>query len=147
MPSHIIELIGLFWVALLSATLLPLQSELVFLGMFTSHRYQAWQLLLFASTGNIIGSVVNWCLGRSITRFEDRRWFPIKRESIERAAARFRRYGEWSLLLSWLPIIGDPLTMIAGILKMPLWRFSLWVGVAKTGRYVALLYLATGVGL
>lgn len=133
-------MIGLFWVALLSATIFPFQSELFFLGMLVSHRYEPWELLLSASTGNILGSIINWWLGHAITRFEHRRWFPIKRPALERAEAWFRHYGEWTLLLSWVPIIGDPLTMVAGVLKMPLWRFSLWVSVAKTARYVALAY-------
>jgi membrane protein YqaA with SNARE-associated domain len=70
-----------------------------------------------------------------------RRWFPIKQRALERAEGWYRRFGRWTLLLSWTPVVGDPLTMIAGVLREPLWSFLLIVGIAKTGRYLALWWL------
>ncbi|RUY32886.1 DedA family protein, partial [Mesorhizobium sp. M7A.F.Ca.US.001.04.1.1] len=64
--------------------------------------------------------------------------FPVKPQAFDRAAARYRRYGRWSLLLSWVPIIGDPLTVVAGVLREPLWSFVAIVTIAKAGRYLVL---------
>jgi membrane protein YqaA with SNARE-associated domain len=137
-----VELAGLFVAAFLSASLLPLQSELLFIALLAQEHAQPITLLAVASVGNTLGSVLNWWLGRSISRFEGRRWFPVKREAMGRAERWFARWGVWSLLLSWVPIIGDPLTLVAGVLRMRLAPFIAIVAVAKTGRYLAIL-LAT----
>ncbi|MDQ4062142.1 MAG: DedA family protein [Pseudomonadota bacterium] len=135
---------GLFAAALLAATILPLQSEAVLVGLLLSGRYPWWLLIAVASVGNTLGSVVNWLLGRFIAQFEDRRWFPVKREAVARAETWYRRYGYWSLLLSWAPFIGDPLTVVAGVLREPLPIFVLLVAVAKTVRYIAVAAVTFG---
>lgn len=112
--------------------------------MVLSERYQHWLLILVASTGNILGSLVNWLVGRFIAHFEGRRWFPVKREQLAKAEGWYHRYGKWSLLLSWVPVIGDPLTVVAGVLREPLPMFLLLVTIAKVGRYIAVLMLASG---
>ncbi|WP_339515817.1 YqaA family protein [Pseudomonas sp. RL_15y_Pfl2_60] len=127
--------LGLFLSALGAATLLPLQSEALLVGLLLSHDYSVWLLLLAASLGNILGSVINWWLGRYIEHFSQRRWFPVKPQQLERAQAFYARYGRWSLLLSWAPVIGDPLTLVAGVMREPLWRFLLLVTLAKVARY------------
>ncbi|MDF9441301.1 DedA family protein [Stenotrophomonas acidaminiphila] len=99
---------------------------------------RAWLLIAVASVGNVLGSVINWWLGRGLLHFRERRWFPVSAQALERAQARYQRFGSWSLLLSWVPIIGDPLTLAAGVMKEPLWRFLLLVTLAKTGRYLVL---------
>lgn len=132
---------GLFLVALAAATILPMQSEAVLVGLLLAD-YTPWLLITVASVGNVLGSVVNWVLGRCISRFRDRPWFPVREQAFERAERWYRRFGKWSLLLSWVPIIGDPLTVIAGVLREPLPAFLLLVAVAKVGRYV-LVALAT----
>ena len=81
---------------------------------------------------------MNWVLGKSLLRFQHRRWFPANRHKLQSAENCYRRYGRGTLLLSWAPIIGDPLTVIAGVLREPLWSFALLVGIAKTGRYLVL---------
>ena len=78
----------------------------------------------------------NWVLGRFIHRFQDKAWFPVKKPSLERASDWYRRYGRWSLLLSWMPLFGDALTVVAGLLREPLWSFVILVTVAETGRYL-----------
>jgi membrane protein YqaA with SNARE-associated domain len=129
---------SLFAIAFAAATILPLQSELVLVGLLVAGK-QPWPAVVaVASVGNILGSTVNWKLGRSLIRFQDRRWFPASRESLLRAENWYRHYGRCTLLLSWVPIIGDPLTVIAGVLREPLWSFTLLVGLAKTGRYLVL---------
>lgn len=127
---------GLFATAVVAATLLPLQSEAVLSGLILLGNQPAWLLVAVASLGNVLGSVINWTLGRSLERFRDRRWFPIGPSALERASRWYRRHGKWSLLLSWLPIVGDPLTLVAGVLKEPLPTFLLLVTLAKTTRYL-----------
>ena len=129
---------GLFLIAFGAATILPLQSELVVVGLLLDGNYTWKIILLVASLGNILGSLVNWLLGRSFAHFQDRRWFPVDQENLKRAEGWYHRYGRVSLLLSWVPIIGDPLTVVAGVLREPLWSFAVLVGIAKTGRYLAL---------
>jgi membrane protein YqaA with SNARE-associated domain len=132
---------GLFAVALIAATIFPLQSEALLVGLLLAGGHPAWLLVAIASVGNVIGSTINWWLGRSIERFRERRWFPIKPAALDRAARWYHRYGRWTLLLSWTPVIGDPLTMIAGVMREPLASFLIIVAIAKTGRYVAIAAL------
>lgn len=128
---------GLFIAAFVAATLLPAQSEAVLVGLLEA-RYVPWLLVTVASVGNVLGSLVNWYLGRGIDRYSDRPWFPVKPPALARATHWYRRYGRWSLLLSWLPIVGDPLTLVAGVMRERLGVFVTLVAIAKTGRYVAL---------
>jgi membrane protein YqaA with SNARE-associated domain len=129
---------GLFLVALLSASILPLQSEAVLVGLLLSNNYPVWLLLTVASVGNVLGSILNWYLGRYIQHFQQRRWFPVKPKQLEKASRWYLKYGKWSLLLSWVPIIGDPLTVIAGVLREPFLPFLLLVTIAKISRYLVL---------
>ncbi|WP_406872730.1 YqaA family protein [Aminobacter sp. P9b] len=128
---------GLFVAALAAATLLPAQSEAVLAGLILNGGHSLALLIAVATIGNVLGSLVNWVLGRQVERFKDRRWFPASPATLARAESWYRRYGRWSLLLSWVPIIGDPLTLIAGTLKEPLWSFLSLVSIAKLTRYVA----------
>ncbi|SCB32651.1 YqaA family protein [Rhizobium multihospitium] len=134
---------GLFVAAFGAATILPMQSEAALAGLLLTERYSALWLVVAASLGNILGSVVNWMLGRGIERFRDRRWFPIGNDALDRARGWYRRYGRWSLLASWVPVIGDPITVVAGVLREPLLTFLLFVTIAKVGRYVALALVTT----
>ena len=129
-------LLSLFFSALVAATILPAQSEAVLAWRITQAPGQAALLVMVASLGNVLGAVVNWGLGRFARRFQSRRWFPASRAQMARAEQAYRRYGRFSLLASWVPFIGDPLTVIAGVLKEPLWSFVLIVSIAKTGRYI-----------
>lgn len=133
---------GLFLSALVAATLLPLQSEAVLAGLLLGGSHTVAVLLAVATIGNVLGAVINWALGRFLMRFRDRRWFPASDAQMARAEGWYRRYGRWSLLASWVPLVGDPLTVVAGVLREPFWMFLLLVTVAKAGRY---LVLAAGV--
>lgn len=135
---------GLFLSAFGAATLLPLQSEAVLVGLLLRTPEAIATLLWIATLGNVLGSIVNWLMGRGIEHLRDRRWFPIKPAQLEKAQQRYQRYGPWSLLFSWLPIIGDPLTLIAGVMREPFWRFLLLVTLAKGGRYLVLAFLTLG---
>jgi membrane protein YqaA with SNARE-associated domain len=127
--------LGLFFSALAAATIVPMQSEAVLVGLLMAD-YSPWLLVAVASIGNVLGSILNWLLGRWLERFRDRRWFPASPENLERAQRWYHRYGKWSLLLSWAPFIGDPITVIAGVLREPLRVFVPLVALAKVARYV-----------
>lgn len=131
---------GLFAAAFLAATLLPVQSEAVLLGLLTMDRYSTLLLLAVASTGNVLGSCVNYVLGRFLTQ-SARVQRLVNTSHRNRAEQWYGRYGKWSLLASWFPIIGDPLTVVAGALREPFSVFLLLVTVAKAGRYLALIAL------
>ncbi len=133
-----IACLGLFLSAFAAATLLPLQSEAMLVALLAHGAYAPWVLLIVATAGNVLGSLVNWVLGRYLAHFRERAWFPLRPERLERAQRGYHRYGRWSLLLSWMPVIGDPLTAVAGIMREPLWSFLLIVTLAKAGRYLVL---------
>lgn len=137
-------LAGLFLAAFLAATLIPAQSEAVLTAMILGQTHPLWLLLAVATAGNVLGSVVNWGLGRFLADHAGRRWFPLSPAQIDRAALWYRRWGHWSLWGAWLPIVGDPLTFAAGLLREPFWRFALIVTLAKGGRYLLLAALVSG---
>ena len=135
----------LFLAAFGAATLLPLQSEAVLVGLLALGEHPAWVLVVVASAGNVLGSWVNWLLGRYIEHWRHKRWFPVSESQLERAQRAYHRYGRWTLLLSWTPIIGDPLTLVAGVMREPLWSFMLIVTIAKTASYLVLAAFTLGV--
>ena len=135
----------LFLAAFGAATLLPLQSEAVLVGLLALGEHPAWVLVAVASAGNVLGSWVNWLLGLYIEHWRHKPWFPVSESQLERAQRAYHRYGRWSLLLSWTPIIGDPLTLVAGVMREPLWSFMLIVFIAKTARYVVLAAVTLGI--
>lgn len=135
---------GLFVLAFVAATILPAQSEAALAALVLAGTYPPALLVAVAGIGNVLGSAVNWGLGRFVDRFRERRWFPVSAAALDRAARWYGRWGFWSLLLSWMPVIGDPLTVAAGLLREPLWRFLLVVGFAKVVRYVAVAAVALG---
>lgn len=132
---------ALFLSALGAATLLPLQSEAVLVALLLAGEHPAWALLLVATLGNVLGSWINWLLGRSIEHYRHRRWFPVSPARLQQAQVWYARYGRWSLLLSWMPVIGDPLTLVAGVMRERLWTFLIIVTLAKAGRYMVLAAL------
>ncbi len=143
---YALDYAGLFLASFLAATILPAQSEAVLAAMTLSGAYSVWGLVAVASVGNVLGAVVNWLLGRFLSRFEGRRWFPVSRAQVERAEGWYRRWGKWSLLLSWLPVVGDPLTVVAGVLREPLPAFLILVTIGKVGRYVVIALVAGQAG-
>ncbi len=130
---------GLFTVAFLAATLLPGSSEALLSALVIGGQGSPLTLLAAASAGNVLGSVANWMCGRFLARFADRRWFPVSPAQYRRARRWFERYGLWSLLFAWLPVVGDPLTVIAGALRVPLLPFTALVAAGKVARYVFVL--------
>ncbi len=144
MAMDLTAYLGLFIAAFGAATLLPMQSEAVLAGLLLSGEYSAGTLIAVACLGNVLGSAVNWLLGCYLERFRHKKWFPVTDEKLAKAQATYHRYGRWSLLLSWMPIIGDPITVVAGIMREPLWSFLAIVTVAKGGRYLVLAAVVMG---
>ncbi len=137
---------GLFFTAFLSASLLPGGSEILLLGLLSAG-YEPMSLWLVATAGNTLGSVLNWALGRYLLHFQDRSWFPFKASTLDKAQRGFARYGVWSLLFAWLPVVGDPLTFVAGVMRV---HFSLFVplcGLGKAARYAVLIFIGDGLAV
>ena len=136
---------ALFLAALVAATLLPAQSELVLTAMLLAGRWDPTVLIAVATVGNVAGSTVNWLIGRFLSDRRDASWFLVPAAALARAEQRFQRFGLPALLLSWVPIIGDPITLVAGLLRVRLLPFLLVVTVAKGARYAVLAALVLGI--
>jgi len=131
----------LFITAFMAATLLPLSSEAL-LATLIYQSYLPGMLWLAATSGNTLGSCFNWYLGRECLRWQNKKWFPCSAEQLHRAQLRFQRYGYWTLLLAWVPIIGDPLTLMAGVMRINFLRFFALVLIGKAARYALVIYLS-----
>ncbi len=132
----------LFVSSFLAATILPFYSEVVLFALLRNGGDPFW-LVVTATFGNTGGAVVNWLLGIYLLHFRERRWFYFSQQQIEKAQRWFQRYGFWTLLLAWMPVGGDALTLIAGIMRVPLWLFLLLVATGKGLRYVSVVYLSS----
>ena len=133
--------ISLFTVAFMVATIVPFGSEMYFVTLLSFNKYNNLLLIIAASTGNVLGSVFNWVCGYYVNYFIKKPWFPIKKEKIKKGTEIFNKYGKWSLLLSWAPFIGDPITFVAGTLRFSLIPFLILVSIGKVGRYL-IIYLS-----
>ena len=133
--------LSLFFISFLAATILPFSSELTLAGLITTSNYDNVLLLIVASFGNVLGSVVNWVLGFYSRNLTIKKWFPFKEAQIERSSKLFSKFGKWSLLFAWVPIIGDPLTLVAGLLRVRFLDFIILVAIGKVSRYLLIYYL------
>lgn len=131
---------SLFLTSFAAATLLPAYSEILLGGLVAKGLALGW-LWFWATLGNTLGSVVNGIIGRQVTRFKHKRWFPVSDKQLEKAQNQFNRYGQWSLLMAWLPIGGDALTLIGGIMRVPWLNFVVLVAIGKGIRYAIVLCL------
>jgi len=127
--------VALFVSAFTSATLLPGSSEAVLLGFMVAGVGDPVTLVIVAIVGNLLGSILTWAMGRYAAEFRDRRWFPVSAAQYDRAEAWYARYGKWTLLMAWVPVIGDPLTVVAGAMRARLALVIVLVGLGKTARY------------
>jgi membrane protein YqaA with SNARE-associated domain len=133
--------LSLFAISFLAATILPFSSELTLAGLIATSDYDNLLLLIVASFGNVLGSVVNWALGSYSRNLTIKKWFPFKETQIERSSKWFRKFGKWSLLFAWVPVLGDPLTLVAGILRVKFIDFIILVAIGKVSRYLIVFYL------
>jgi len=136
---------SLFISSFLSSTLLPGHSELTLTTFIFLKKYSIIDLIIFASIGNILGSILNWCMGYYLTNLKNKKWFPINTLRLTRASSWFLKYGKWTLFFSWVPVIGDPLTIIAGVFRVPIYTFILIVSIAKIMRYFFVTLVATNI--
>lgn len=104
--------------------------------MLKTNSYSPFLLISTASLGNILGSIFNWLLGFYLLKHINKKWFPFKQYQIDEASKRFNKYGVWSLLFAWIPVIGDPLTLIGGVLRVNFLLFLILVSVGKISRYL-----------
>jgi membrane protein YqaA with SNARE-associated domain len=132
--------LSLFLISFLAATILPFSSELTLAGLMVTSNYDNLFLLIVASLGNVLGSVVNWILGFYSRNLSKKRWFPFKDKQIKKSSKWFNKFGKWSLLFVWVPIIGDPLTLAAGLLRVRFIEFFILVTVGKVSRYLIIFY-------
>ena len=133
--------LSLFVISFLAATILPFSSELTLAGLIATSNYDNLLLLIVASIGNTLGSVVNWALGFYSRNLTTKKWFPFKETQIERSSKWFDKFGKLSLLFAWVPIIGDPLTLVAGLLRVKFFNFLILVMIGKISRYLVIFYL------
>jgi membrane protein YqaA with SNARE-associated domain len=110
-------------------------------GLISTSNYDNLLLLVVASFGNVLGSVFNWSLGFYSRNLSTKKWFPFKETQIERSSKWFSKFGKWSLLFAWLPIVGDPLTFVAGLLRVRFLDFIILVAIGKVSRYLIVFYL------
>ena len=134
--------LSLFISAFAAATILPAQSEALLAYQVSISPDAVVKLIAVATLGNVLGATFNWCLGRLTENLRAKKWFPVNEKQLQKAERFYGRYGRYSLLLSWVPIIGDPITIVAGILREPLLSFVLLVTIAKCARYVFVVGLA-----
>jgi membrane protein YqaA with SNARE-associated domain len=131
--------LGLFVAAFLAATILPLSSEVVLSSLLLAG-LPAFTLVAIATVGNVLGSLTNYALGYWASKEIIRRWLKMSDEEFVQAERRFVKYGLFSLLFAWVPIIGDPLTVIAGVLRIRLLWFVILVAAGKLIRYIVISY-------
>jgi len=132
---------GLFVAAFLAATILPLSSEVV-LSVLLINGLSPVALVAIATLGNVLGSLTNYALGYWASLKVIKKWLKISEEEFVRAERRFVKYGLFSLCFAWVPVIGDPITVLAGILRVRLLWFVLLVTAGKLMRYIIVSYLA-----
>ncbi len=133
--------ISLFISSFLSSTILPGHSEIMLTTFILLEKYSQFLLIFFASLGNILGSIINWYLGFYITKFINKSWFPFKKKQLHNVSLWYLKYGKWSLFLSWVPFVGDPLTIVAGMFRVPLIIFITIVSISKILRYIFVGYI------
>lgn len=132
---------SLFLLSFLASTLLPLGSEWLLIAML-ARRHDPLAVVLVATAGNYLGACTSYWVGIYGGTLLAEKILRIDAASRARAERFFSRYGSWSLLLSWLPVVGDPLCLAGGLLRIPFFRFSLLVGAGKVVRYGVVAWLS-----
>ena len=139
--ENILDLVILFISSLVAATIFPAQSELVLASLHIANNHNTLLLVTIATIGNVLGAVVNWYIGYYFLKFQNKKWFPVKNKQIDKYSPYYQKWGIWSLLLAWMPIIGDPLTVIAGVFKTNIWLFLILVTIGKLSRYLFIIFV------
>ena len=133
----------LFCLSFLASTLIPLGSEWL-LVMMLAGGYEPLPTVAIATLGNYLGAVVTYLIGLWGGRWLIERVLRVSPDQQQRAHDYYRRYGSYSLLFSWLPVIGDPLCLAGGMLRINFGLFSLLVASGKLARYAAVAFITLG---
>lgn len=133
------DYIYLFFSAFISATLFPMGSEALFIYDINQN-LNIYLLLFIATFGNSLGSILNYWFGYSGEEYLKQKNI-ISDFKLNKYRLFFNKYGSFSLLLSWMPIVGDPITIVAGVLRYNIYKFIFLVTLAKFFRYLFLAYL------
>jgi membrane protein YqaA with SNARE-associated domain len=131
---------ALFLLSFLAATLIPLGSEWLLIAMVLQH-HNPTATVAVATVGNYLGAVTSYLIGCHGSHFLTARLLRMDKTTTDRAERLFGKYGSWSLLFTWLPVVGDPLCLIGGVLRIPFDRFSLLVVTGKAVRYAAVAWV------
>ncbi len=133
---------ALLVVSFLAATVLPIASEWLLVALVVQ-AVDPGTVVGVATLGNTLGAMTTWALGVWGGPYILQRWLGIGAHERRRAERWYARWGCWSLLMAWAPFVGDPLCFVGGLLKVPLWRFTLLVAAGKAARYAALAWAAS----
>ena len=136
--------LSLFTLSFFVATIVPFGSEAYLAKLIIENKHNITLLFISASLGNILGSVFNWICGYYSSYLLKKKWFPISKKKMNKSSTFFIKYGKWSLLLGWVPFIGDPITFVAGTLKYPFAPFLFFVSIGKIGRYLIVYLISIG---
>jgi len=131
--------VGIFIIGFISSSLFPLGSE-VFVIFMVNKGYDIWLILLFVTTGNYLGALSNYYIGKYGDKFFLSRYIKTDKKKKSKAHDLFERYGTPILFFSWVPVIGDPLCVIPGILNVSVKKFSFWVILGKIFRYMIIIF-------
>jgi len=134
--------IGLFAGCFLSATIIPFASEAFVIAMFLGG-FDPWMVVLVAGLGNWLGGMTNYGLGVLLDFHHLEKWFKLNPAKLEKFRNWVNRYGVWTALISWLPVLGDPLTLALGVFRVNVWWVAILSFTGKIVRYIvmALIYV------
>lgn len=127
------DLIGLFGLCFLASTIIPFPSEATLLFFLNSGSYSPVTILIVASLGNCLGGSTNYLLGYYGRKI-------LAKKQFVRSESMVQRYGFWTALFSWLPIIGDPLLVVLGIYKVSFWKTMTLMCFGKIARYLVVFW-------
>jgi membrane protein YqaA with SNARE-associated domain len=135
------ELLGVLFAAALSASILPGVTEAVMAGVLCLGSANLWPVVAFATVGSVLGSAAQWFIGRFFSQYKDHKRFPLKADDYDKYSRWFGKYGVWTLLLAWLPGVGDVMTLVAGLFRTPFVLSMVLVAIAKGARFALFGYL------
>lgn len=138
------QLLLVFIAGAISASILPGTTEVAMATAIGAFKLAPIPVIAAATAGSVAGSGVQWAIGRFLASYRDHRRFPLKAADYDKYAAWFQRYGVWALIMSWLPGVGDVLTLVGGLFRTPFWLSMVLVGLAKGARFALFAYALVG---
>ncbi|GAB5466872.1 MAG: DedA family protein [Candidatus Kapaibacteriales bacterium] len=132
------EGVTLFFSCLLAATIVPFSSEALLIGATELGEMSSYYAYFIATAGNVTGCIINYLIGRYAGEKLSKK-FGMGQKSIDKWHSRFEKYDKLLWALNWVPIIGDPITIYAGVVRLRFWEFLLWVVPLRAARYILVL--------